>query len=124
MVKQKEKHMIQKKIETVKGMGRQMKQAAVMVSIMAMRAMPVFASTAQHGQDAINGVLKIIYLITMALGILFVIVGFVRLIIAHSQEDAPGQQRSSMFIAVGVALLAVQPVLSAINPASWFTPTP
>ena len=104
--------------------GKQAGQAAVMASIMAMRAMPVFASTAQHGQDAINGVLKIIYLITMALGILFVIVGFVRLIIAHSQEDAPGQQRSSMFIAVGVALLAVQPVLSAINPASWFTPTP
>lgn len=90
----------------------------MMAAMTAMTVSPVCATT--EGQNAINGVLSIIYLITMALGILFVIVGFVRLVIAHSQEDAPGQQRASMFIAVGVALLAVKPVLQAIDPASWF----
>lgn len=77
-----------------------------------------FASST-HAADAIDGVLSIVYLITNILGILFVIVGFVKLVIAHSQEDAPGQQKAAMFIATGVALIAVKPVLGAIGFSSW-----
>ena len=109
-------------VETLKLM-RAVRAAAccVMTALMTTMAFsPVFADGDSQGKNAIKGVLRIIYLFTMALGILFVTVGFVRLVIAHSQEDSPGQQRASMFIATGIALLAIRPVLGAIHVEDWF----
>lgn len=114
-------------VETLKLM-RAVRAAAccVMTALMTTMAFsPAFATNGQtQGQNAIKGVLRIIYLFTMALGIMFVTVGFVRLVIAHSQEDSPGQQRASMFIATGIALLAVRPVLGAIGVEKWFVISP
>ena len=92
--------------------------AAIMPAIlMAVMAQPVMAT--DTAKQAIGGVLSIVYLITNVMGIIFVIVGFVRLVIAHSQEDAPGQQKAAMFIATGIALIAVRVVLEGVGFADW-----
>ena len=70
-------------------------------------------------EQAITGVLNILYLITNVIGVIFVLVGLVRLVIAHSQEDAPGQQKAAMFIGTGIALILIRVALGTINPAEW-----
>ena len=70
-------------------------------------------------EQAITGVLNILYLITNVIGVIFVLVGLVRLVIAHSQEDAPGQQKAAMFIGTGIALILIRVALGTSNPAEW-----
>lgn len=70
-------------------------------------------------EEVITGILSVVYLITNVLGILFVIVGFVKLVISHAQEDAPGQQKAAMFIATGLVLILLRIVLALIPFAEW-----
>ena len=97
------------------------KFAARMMPLIFLETMtlPVMAGEVESAKKAIEGVLSIVYLITNVMGIIFVIVGFVRLVIAHSQEDAPGQQKAAMFIATGIALIAVRVVLRGIGFSDW-----
>lgn len=100
---------------------RKLVMAATLVAMAAMMLCgSVFAAGGgSAGEQAIEAVLKIVFIITNALGILFIIVGLVRLVISWSQEDSPGQQRAAMFIAVGLALLVLKPVLNGIGFKSW-----
>lgn len=101
---------------------RKLVMAATLVAMAAMMLCgSVFATSGggSAGEQAIDAVLKIVFIITNALGILFIIVGLVRLVISWSQEDSPGQQRAAMFIAVGLALLVLKPVLNGIGFKSW-----
>lgn len=96
--------------------------AAAMAAMMCSRA---YALTGTGGggdnaaTEAINGVLNVLFLITNVIGIMFVLIGFVRLVIAHSQEDAPGQQKAAMFIGTGIALILLRLVMGSMNPTSW-----
>lgn len=71
--------------------------------------------------QAIDALLSVLYLITNVIGVIFVVVGFVRIVIAHAQEDGPGQQKAAMFIGTGVALILLRVVMSSMNPASWIS---
>lgn len=91
--------------------------AMMLAGAIAMAAPMVFASN--HGAEVINGILTVVYLITNVLGILFVIIGFVKLVISHAQEDAPGQQKAAMFIATGLVLILLRIVLALIPFSEW-----
>ena len=71
--------------------------------------------------EAINSLLSVLYLITNVIGVIFVLVGFVRIVIAHAQEDGPGQQKAAMFIGTGVALILLRMIMSNMNPAAWIS---
>ena len=96
--------------------GTRMAPAVFTVLMLAGKAM-AWGETAT--EQAITGVLNILYLITNVIGVIFVLVGLVRLVIAHSQEDAPGQQKAAMFIGTGIALILIRVALGTINPAEW-----
>lgn len=91
--------------------------AMMLAGAIAMAVPMVFASN--HGAEVINGILNVVYLITNVLGILFVIIGFVKLVISHAQEDAPGQQKAAMFIATGLVLILLRIVLALIPFSEW-----
>ena len=101
----------------------------MMIMTTLMMAYPmVFASAGtagDKGEEVISGILAIVYLIMNVLGIIFVIIGFVKLIIAHAQEDAPGQQKAAMFIATGLVLIIARFVMNQIDFSGWVdTSTP
>jgi predicted small integral membrane protein len=89
------------------------------VAMVTMLASEVYADPKSAAEEAIKGVLSVLYLITNVIGILFVLIGLVRLVIAHSQEDAPGQQKAAMFIGTGIALILLQFAFSSIKPENW-----
>ena len=91
--------------------------AMMLAGAIAMAAPMVFAT--DHSTEVIKGILSVVYLITNVLGILFVIIGFVKLVISHAQEDAPGQQKAAMFIATGLVLILLRLVLSLISFDQW-----
>lgn len=107
--------------EEVKGKVLAAREAAMCIAAVSAAVMMLcetaFASSA--GGQVITGVLNVVGVITRAIGVLFLIVGFVRLVIAYTQEDAPGQQRSAMFIAAGLALLLLKPILDNMDFAGW-----
>ena len=74
-----------------------------------------------HGKDAINAVLSILYLVANIVGIIFIAVGIVRFAMSHAQEDGPGQQKAIMMMATGVVLLVVRFVLSSLNIQEWIS---
>lgn len=71
------------------------------------------------GEEVIGGVLSVVFLITNIVGIIFIIVGFVKLVIAHAQEDGPAQQKAALFIATGLVLILVRIVMDNIGFKSW-----
>lgn len=91
--------------------------AMMLAGAIAMAAPMVFAT--DHSAEVIKGILGVVYLITNVLGILFVIIGFVKLVISHAQEDAPGQQKAAMFIATGLVLILLRLVLTNISFDKW-----
>ncbi len=96
-----------------------------MLMMTLMMAFPgVFASGPQgHSTDVIKAILSIVYLIMNVVGILFVLIGFVKLIISHAQEDAPGQQKAAMFIATGLVLIIARFVIAGLNIQNWVETT-
>lgn len=78
----------------------------------------VFAEGAE-AKDVIEGLLKIVYLITNVVGVIFIIIGFVKLAIAYANEDGPSQQKAALFIATGLVLILIRLVLKEIGFAEW-----
>ena len=69
--------------------------------------------------DALGGVVKIVSLITNIVGIIFVVVGFVRYVMAHANDDGPSQQKAALFIGTGIALFLVGSILTNMNISTW-----
>ena len=69
-------------------------------------------------ESAFNAIFNVLKTITTVIGAIFLIVGIVRFIIAHANEDGPNQQKAAMLIATGIALVIIGPVLSTLIPAT------
>lgn len=79
-----------------------------------------FADGATAAQEAINGIVSVLRLITGVIGAIFVLLGLVRLAIAHANEDGPAQQKAAVMLATGVVLLLFGTlILGTLNPSSW-----
>lgn len=97
-----------------------------MVSMVSMVALTVymtcpaaFAANTEYAKQIIDGTLRVVYLITNMLGIMFAMIGFVKLVIAHSETNGPDQKSALLWIAVGVALIMLRFVLTTINFSGW-----
>lgn len=111
---------IKNKAMQSKGLSKLAVNATLLSSSFMLAVPQVFADKElTEGEQVINGILEIVGLITNVLGIIFVIVGFVKLVISNAQEDAPGQQKAAMFIATGLALILLKPVMSLIPFGDW-----
>ena len=82
----------------------------------------VFASNAT-GQAFVL-VIKAVRVIGSVAGALFVLVGIIRFVIAHANEDGPNQQKAALMIATGIALIIVVSIISAQNLADMITANP
>lgn len=92
---------------------------AIMLMISIVNSCPMVFANDNYGSTAILAVLSVVFLIMNVHGIIFLIIGFVKLIIAHAQEDAPGQQKAAMFIATGIVLLVARVVMAAMEMNEW-----
>lgn len=95
--------------------------ATVMYAYPEVFAEPGNAQT--NGQNVIKGILSVVFLITNVVGIILTIVGFVKLVIAHANEDGPAQQKAALFIATGLVLVLVRIVMSALSIETWIDTT-
>lgn len=77
----------------------------------------VYASSAAQ-VEIVNSFIKVIKMVARFVGVIFAIVGLVSLVTAHANEDGPAQQKAAQRIAVGLALVAIGPILDAINVSS------
>lgn len=74
---------------------------------------------AAHG--ALQGIVSVVSLITNIVGIIFVVVGFVRYVMAHAQDDGPSQQKAALFIGTGIALFLVGGIISGMGISGWIS---
>lgn len=82
----------------------------------------VFALTeTEPAGEALKGIVSVVSLITNIVGIIFVVVGFVRYVMAHAQDDGPSQQKAALFIGTGIALFLVGTIISGMNIWTWYT---
>ena len=63
----------------------------------------------------INGIINVALLIAIVVGILLIIVGVIKFVVAHANEDGPGQQKAAMLLATGIALLLLGGIFKALN---------
>lgn len=70
----------------------------------------VFAAEA----SAFESIFRVVKIITTVLGAIFLIVGIVKFVIAHANEDGPSQQKAAMMIATGIALVVIGPLMNQI----------
>ena len=108
---------IAKKINKESVKANLMRLSMIMMTLMV--ACPAVFAGGNHSADVIKGILGVVYMIMNCLGILFVIIGFVKLIISYAQEDAPSQQKSAMFIATGLVLIIARLIMNKINFTDW-----
>ena len=73
------------------------------------------SNNAAKTKDAFTKLYGVVKIITTVIGAIFLLVGIVRFVIAHANEDGPSQQKAAMFIATGIALIAIGPVMSALH---------
>lgn len=97
--------------------------ASLITTTAAMSFPMVFADGVEAGQQAITGVLSILYMLMLAIGILFIALGIVKLTIAHSQEDSPTKDKAVQQIATGIILIIARVVLDTIDFEDWLTTT-
>lgn len=71
------------------------------------------------GKEAITGVLSLLYMLMLAIGILFIAIGIVKLAIAHNQEDSPTKDKAVQQIATGIILMIAPVVLDNIGFENW-----
>lgn len=70
----------------------------------------------------INSVVQIVCMICNVIGIIFAILGIVRLAIAHANEDGPAMQKAAVMIASGIILIVLGATkILGIDFASWLT---
>lgn len=72
------------------------------------------------GAAVINGVVQVVCKICTVVGVLFAIVGIVKFVISHANEDGPAQQKAALMIATGVVLVILGSTnILGIDFASW-----
>lgn len=98
------------------------KMAYLFGSFMLMLAMapeiPLMAfatGDAAMGQDMIKAIVTVVCNIVMILGIIFVILGLVKLVTAHANEDGPAQQKAATLLATGVVLVVLPVILKGLD---------
>ena len=63
------------------------------------------AAATAAAEAMIEGILKVVKLICNVVGILFAIVGIVKFVIAHANEQGPEQQKAAVMMATGLVLV-------------------
>ena len=97
----------------------------MIVAVLATLALHLFggmafaASPEDSAKEAIKTVVNLVFIITSALAVFFILIGTVRFLIAMSQQDSPAQQTATLWFAVGVALLLVRILLGTLNLENW-----
>ena len=66
-------------------------------------------------KKVINGIVNVALLVAIVVGILLIIVGVIKFVVAHANEDGPGQQKAAMLLATGIALLLLGGIFKALN---------
>lgn len=80
-----------------------------------MPALTFAAGNTEMGQDMIRAIVTVVCDIVMILGIIFVIIGLVKLVTAHANEDGPAQQKAATLLATGVVLVILPMVLRGLD---------
>ena len=80
-----------------------------------MPALAFAAGNTEMGQDMIKAIVTVVCDIVMILGIIFVIIGLVKLVTAHANEDGPAQQKAATLLATGVVLVILPMVLRGLD---------
>lgn len=81
-------------------------------------AMPVFASdgsSLKGAKEAFDAIFKVVSIITSIVAILFILVGLVKFITAHANDNGPDQQKAAMMIATGVGLLVLAGLIGTLG---------
>lgn len=101
-------------------------RTAIVAMIMLAKANPLLLASAinegtaeTRAKDTVNGALSILFLIISVVGILFIMYGLARWVMAHSQGDGPAINSAMMFIAAGLGLVLARFVLEKMNLAKW-----
>jgi uncharacterized membrane protein len=95
--------------------------ATLCLMVCAYAAAP-FAFAAGSASAVIEGVVKIISMICNVVGIIFVLIGVVKVAIAHANEDGPAQQKAALMIATGIILIVLGATkILGIDFAGWLT---
>lgn len=78
---------------------------------------PTFAAPndGQNAKLAMWAVITIVCQIVRIVGVIFIIVGVVKFVIAHANEQGPEQQKAIMMLATGVVLIIVPTILIAMG---------
>ena len=80
-------------------------------------AMPVFAdgNIPKGATEAFDAIFKVVAIITSIVAILFILVGLVKFITAHANDNGPDQQKAAMMIATGVGLLVLAGLIGTLG---------
>ena len=86
----------------------------VCIAVMAMQVLNIFAfagSTAAADQ-AITIVFNVATYIAMILGVIMLIAGIIKFVVAHTNDSGPDQQKAAQMIAAAIVLIGLGGVLS------------
>lgn len=94
---------------------RQRTAAVIAISVLGAAGLYLFGTFAMaDAGQMIDAVVTIVSRIAQVVGVIFGIVGLLRFVIAHSNENAGDQQKAAMMIATGIILVVVPAILTAI----------
>ncbi len=96
------------------------KVAALSALVLLAFAMPCMAEADAAVNAAYTGITSAVRVLLTAIGAIFIVVGLVRFVLAHSQEDSPSQQKAAMMIATGIAAIVFGFALSSIISGDTF----
>ena len=66
-------------------------------------------------QDMFKAILSVVYTIVRIVGVIFVLLGIVKLVIAYANEQGPEQQNALMMSATGIVLVLLPSILAALH---------
>ena len=77
-------------------------------------------SAADTTDEVIEAVIKIVEVIAVVVGAMFILVGIVKFAMAHANEDGPAQQKSILMLAAGLVLVLVGLIIIPnLNVSGW-----
>ena len=95
---------------------------AAMLAFGVYQVAPFAFAESVAANEAIDAIVLVLKLITGVVGVIYVLLGLVRIAMAHANEDGPGQQKAAVFMATGIVLILFGTVvLDTIDPKSWLT---